>query len=132
LVGFGSVFVQGAAAQQDDEEFFDLGITEYEISCMSCHGVDGRGDGPDARHLETKPPDLTQLAKTHGGVFPAERVAMFIDGRVIVATHGSREMPIWGDRYRLPVPEEKDWDTEGNARSRIEALVTFVESLQER
>jgi mono/diheme cytochrome c family protein len=118
-------------AQQDVEELFDIGITEYELSCMSCHGVDGRGDGPDAQYLDTKPADLTQIKKANGGFFPADRVAMIIDGRAVVAMHGAREMPVWGERYRRPIPDvDGAWDTERDARSRIEALVDYVESLQ--
>lgn len=125
-----SLLTEGAFAQEDEEEVFDLGITEYEISCLSCHGVDGRGDGPDAQHLQTKPADLTQIAKANGGTFPGELVAMIIDGRAIVAMHGAREMPVWGERYRRPVPD-LDWNTEQEAQSRIDALVDYVESLQE-
>ena len=131
LIGLGCVFTGEAIAQEDAEEFFDLGITEYELSCMNCHGVDGRGDGPDAQYLETKPADLTQITKANGGIFPADRVWMIIDGRAIVATHGAREMPVWGDRYRRPIPDEETLDTEREARARIDALVDYVESLQD-
>ena len=118
------------SAQQDEEEIADLGITEYELSCMPCHGVEGRGDGVDAALLPKRPADLTRIAQANGGVFPADRVANVIDGRAIVATHGPREMPVWGDRYRRPIAEE-DWDTERDARSRIDALVGYLASLQE-
>jgi hypothetical protein len=33
-------------------------------------------------------------------VFPFVRVFEMIDGRLDVAMHGSREMPVWGDRYK--------------------------------
>jgi hypothetical protein len=131
---FGAWFLVGNAnAQRDEEEFLDLGITEYELSCMPCHGVDGRGDGPAAGTVETRPADLTQIAKANGGIFPADRVALIIDGRAIVAMHGPRAMPIWGERYRLALPEEDPgWDAEQDAQLRIDALVDFIESLQER
>ncbi|MCB1501740.1 MAG: cytochrome c [Bauldia sp.] len=131
LLGIGPVLSEKTSAQQDEEEIVDLGITEYELSCMSCHGVDGRGDGPDARYLETKPADLTQITMRNGGTFPADRVATIIDGRTVVATHVPREMPVWGERYRRPLPDA-DWDTEQEALSRIDALVDYVKSLQER
>ena len=47
-----------------------LGITEYEIACMPCHGVNGRGDGRLAKNLSKPPADLTQIAKSHRGRFP--------------------------------------------------------------
>jgi hypothetical protein len=40
-----------------------LGVIEYEVSCLSCHGDEGRGDGPDAEFLENEPADLTGIAK---------------------------------------------------------------------
>ena len=50
----------------------------------------------------------------------------------IVEKHGPREMPVWGERYRRPIADtDIEWDTEQQARSRIEALVDYVESLQE-
>jgi hypothetical protein len=132
-LGFEALAGRPAHGQQNEEEFLDLGVTEYELSCMPCHGLDGRGDGPAGRHLTTKPADLTRIARANGGVFPADRVALIIDGRAIVAMHGSRDMPVWGERYRLPVPDAgADWQTEQSAQARIDALVGFVESLQER
>ena len=41
---------------------------------------------------------------------------MIIDGRVIVATHGPRAMPVWGERYRRAIPDA-DWETEQEAQS---------------
>ena len=74
----------GKAGPNDDH----LGIVEYEISCMPCHGINGRGDGPKARTLVTPPADLTQIARSNGGAFPTKRIAEMIDGRSIVGTHG--------------------------------------------
>jgi mono/diheme cytochrome c family protein len=44
----------------------------YEY-CASCHGPMGRGDGPVAGELKTRPTDLTQLAKNNNGQFPYVR-----------------------------------------------------------
>ena len=44
-------------AEEDDEH---LGLIEYELACMPCHGVEGRGDGPMAKTLEAAPTDLTR------------------------------------------------------------------------
>jgi hypothetical protein len=67
---------------------------------MTCLGIDGRGDGPRAKTLKTAPADLTMITKSHNGEFPAKKLTEIIDGRAIVGTHGQRNMPIWGDRYR--------------------------------
>ena len=35
------------------------GDTLYPVYCASCHGIEGRGDGPDAKNLSLPPADLT-------------------------------------------------------------------------
>lgn len=110
-----------------------LGITEYEIACLPCHGVDGRGDGPLASTLKDAPKDLTQIARENGGIFPAARVAAMIDGRADVQAHGMREMPVWGDRYRShSEPSESAVAIDGRAQMQIDALVGYLEQIQER
>ena len=68
----------------------------YRRYCASCHGVEGHGDGPLAASLNQKPADLTTLAKRNGGKFDEAAVMMTIDGRLLVAQHGPRDMPVWG------------------------------------
>ena len=67
--------------------------------CSACHGMTGRGDGSAAPALRTPPADLTRLAQRRGRHFPVAEIAAFIDGRTVVPAHGSREMPIWGERF---------------------------------
>ena len=49
----------------------DIGKVEYQWSCVACHGIDGKGTGPLATELKTKPADLTLIAKMNKGVFPS-------------------------------------------------------------
>jgi mono/diheme cytochrome c family protein len=46
----------------------------YLEACASCHGADGKGDGPAADTLKHRPPDLTRLAERHAGEFPRQFV----------------------------------------------------------
>jgi mono/diheme cytochrome c family protein len=118
----------GVQARADDPH---LGVIEYEISCMPCHGINGRGDGRIARSLKTPPADLTRIAKSNGGEFPFAKVADIIDGRAIVAAHGQREMPVWGDRYRRAIEaDEPAAAIERRARAQITALVRYIEQIQ--
>jgi len=96
----------------------------FANDCATCHGPDGRGNGPVAAVLKITPTDLTTLAKD--GCFPYARVYRAIDGRDLPLAHGTREMPIWGDRYKraLGALGEKD------LHERIDALVKYVETLQ--
>ena len=98
------------------------GSNEFRIACSVCHGVEGKGDGPLADTLKTKPADLTQIANNNDGVFPFRRVIEMIDGRSEVVTHGPREMPVWGERFA-----EEEFMT---ARARILELTLYLESIQ--
>ena len=110
-----------------------LGIVEYEISCLPCHGLDGRGAGQKAGTLRRKPADLTRIAKRNSGKFSSEKVADIIDGRAFVAGHGTREMPIWGERYRATTEtnETPAW-IDKRVRAQIAALVRYIQTLQEK
>ena len=72
------------------------GAQLYKRLCASCHGPTGAGDGPVAATLKARPPSLSGIAARRGGEFPAERIRQLIDGRVSVAQHGARDMPVWG------------------------------------
>jgi hypothetical protein len=47
--------------------------------------------------LPREVPDLSLIASRHGGVFPRDLVERIIDGRHVIAAHGARTMPIWGE-----------------------------------
>ena len=38
-------------------------------------------------------------AQRRGGISPVAEIAAMIDGRTVVPAHGSREMPVWGERF---------------------------------
>lgn len=130
LIALGSANAQDPDGGEEDDYHF--GIVEYEISCLPCHGAGGRGDGPLAPHLATPPPDLTAIARRNGGTFPIIEIYEMIDGRAMVASHSAREMPIWGERYRIEVPDEQDrLMVEIEAVRRLAALVGHLRALQE-
>jgi hypothetical protein len=90
-----------AMSQQNGSKRNDLsGAESYRVYCASCHGSDGKGDGPAAPALKKAPSDLTQISKRNHGEFPAFRITHIIDGYEIESVHGSRDMPIWGDYFR--------------------------------
>jgi len=100
----------------------------YVSYCAMCHGTDAKGGGPFSPQLRTWPPDLTQLAKKNNGTYPAMHVAEMVDGEFGKASaHGSREMPIWGPVFRSMAHGHND-----NAQLRINSLVKYVESLQQK
>ncbi|HEY9716303.1 MAG TPA: cbb3-type cytochrome c oxidase subunit II [Trichormus sp.] len=68
----------------------------YQQNCASCHGLDGRGDGPNAISLEKKPPNLTRPFYKQ---YPDE----FWFYRITEGVPGTR-MPRWGDGGSLGDP----------------------------
>jgi mono/diheme cytochrome c family protein len=102
------------------------GQDSFEFYCASCHGKTGKGDGPTAKALQTRPTDLTLLARRNEGAFPKSRVLEIVagTGRQVEA-HGSGDMPVWGPIFRgldsSPL----------RVRQRIDNLVAYIDTLQE-
>lgn len=132
LIAIGALGVsRGACAQADPER----GRREFESSCAVCHGVEATGDGPLRPFLRKPPPDLTTLARRAGGTFPAHDVMAMIDGRssVRIGSHGTREMPAWGQVYLESAQDEAartKVQPEGSVHARIMALVDYLARLQ--
>lgn len=107
--------------------------SDFRVSCSGCHGEDGRGGGGKSFGLSVGPPDLTTLTARNGGVFPRQRLRRIIDGREDIKLHLDREMPVWGQIFKLDAEEglggaEAD---DAGVRDRVESLIDFIESLQD-
>jgi mono/diheme cytochrome c family protein len=130
-----------AAAQADD---LDVGKSEFQSSCASCHGTDAKGKGPVSDQLRISPPDLTMLAKSNNGVFPTSAVYETINGLKTVPAHGTREMPIWGERFNpiIILPHYVDpsyWKMAGPdqspevvVRKRILSVIDYLSRIQQK
>ena len=97
----------------------------YREFCASCHGETGKGDGPMSDLARNQPPDLTALTGRHGGVFPRATVMASLDGSKPVAAHNPPAMRNWREvLLRLADGDEQA------VQQRLEALVSYIESLQ--
>jgi mono/diheme cytochrome c family protein len=107
------------------------GQQTYQRACASCHGLDARGNGPVAPTLEVPPPDLTTLARRHGGVFPRAMVVDVVTGTTPIAAHGTAEMPVWRLRFG---PSSSGAAAAAALRTRrwLDGMVDYLETLQER
>jgi mono/diheme cytochrome c family protein len=113
----------------------DPGKREFELHCGVCHGVDAKGTGFLSASLKVVPPDLTVLAKNNGGVFPSDRIISLIDGRAQIASHGPRDMPVWGTRYAVNAAEhffDVPYDQEAYVRAHILILVDYLNRVQQK
>jgi mono/diheme cytochrome c family protein len=97
----------------------------YTAYCATCHGTDGRGNGPAASALKVLPADLTTLSSGNGGRFPSLKVAAAIRGDSTVPAHGSKEMPVWGSLF-----SSMSHGHESEVQQRITNLTKYIESLQ--
>jgi mono/diheme cytochrome c family protein len=99
----------------------------FRTYCTSCHGLDGRGDGPLADSLRFAPSDLTRIAKRRRGKWDFDEVRRLVDGRQAVRGHGPSDMPVWGDAL-LETGSRRDREV---VDRRIRALVHYLASLQD-
>ena len=104
----------------------DVGRQRYMLDCATCHGVDGSGNGPVAGVLKIAPPDLTRIASRNHGNFSYTEVFATIDGRDMPLAHGTRDMPLWGNRYKTPLVAMG----EKKVHDRVDAIVRYLETLQ--
>jgi mono/diheme cytochrome c family protein len=100
----------------------------FQRYCSACHGLTGRGDGPAAAALRPPPADLRRIAQRRGGHFPVAEIAAFIDGRSVVPAHGSRDMPIWGERFGEMVGGGSIG--EEVVRGNLLVLIEYLQSIQ--
>ena len=103
------------------------GAKIFQYHCAVCHGVDGRGHGPDSVVLQHPVPNLTLISQRGGGKFPHQHVREIIEGTESgLLAHGDREMPIWGPIFH-EVESDQDW-----GEARLDAITKHVESIQQK
>ncbi len=131
-VGLGAVaaaaILFGSPPQSTAAEPDSPGKMAYARYCSSCHGVGGKGDGPLAGMLATKPTDLTQIAKNAGGDYPMMKVAQSIDGTTPIRGHGDIDMPVWGERFRAEATAPLTRHAE--ARGKVLLIAEYIRSIQ--
>lgn len=116
-----SVWQQTAVAD-GEELYLDL--------CAVCHGKRGLGDGPAASEMKNKVPDLTVLAIRNNGVFPRDDVEKSVAGDSRVASHGTVDMPIWGQMFEDERPDRKMFERKALANQRLYNLTEYLATIQ--
>jgi hypothetical protein len=125
------LFLTGTALAGQSE----IGGREFRSHGAGSHGLDGKGNGPFVEFLTTEPPSLTTTAKLNQGVFPFRRIYEIIDGTEQIAAHGTKDMPVWGERYAMEIIDqygEFGARHPNTVRCRILEPVFYLATLQER
>jgi len=112
------------------EEHPTSGKQDFDNHCAPCHGLNGKGNGPELKVLpDIHPSDLTKISLKNGGVFPRKKVEDMVDGRKMIPSHKRFDMPFWGVDFQQQGKEFTP-ESEAKAKARIDALVGYVETLQ--
>ena len=108
-------------------DWLPSGEVMYRQFCAACHGAHAKGNGPAAPTLKRQPPDLTTLAKRHGGKFPYDYVSSIVQFGPGSSAHGSPDMPTWG-----PIFQTIDKKDERAVQDRIRNLADYLASQQRK
>ena len=101
------------------------GAEIFKQKCVQCHGEDGKGMMIDSVKVESA--DLTQIMeRRRAKEFPIKVVADIIDGRKMVASHGTRVMPVWGE----VLTKEENLD-KAELKGKMGELVAYLMTIQE-
>lgn len=104
------------------------GEQTFRRLCVRCHGVDGGGEIGVTESLRSPPPDLREIAARNGGRYDRSKVARWIEGRSLRAAHGTRSMPIWGERLSEKYKRYSNPDALIGAT--LDPLVAYLQSQQ--
>jgi mono/diheme cytochrome c family protein len=103
------------------------GSEMYKTYCAVCHGTDGKGNGPAAEALKVPPTDLTTMATRNGGKYPSMKVSAMLRGEEVLAAHGTKDMPIWGNLFwTMSAGHEPE------VQQRVTNLNKYLESIQKK
>jgi mono/diheme cytochrome c family protein len=94
----------------------------YRRYCASCHGIDGRGDGPAAASLVPPPTDLTRSQLSLPDLMKV------IDGRRTVRAHGTAAMPVWGEVFEQALEDNERHHRQ--ALREVQAIAEYVRTLR--
>ena len=99
----------------------------YKQYCASCHGLDGKGDGPAQPALKVPATNLTTLSLKNGGMFPGAHISAVLQGDSLTPAHGSKDMPVWGPLFR-----NLSQGHDAEVQQRIANINAYIESLQKK
>ena len=104
------------------------GYAEYQRYCAVCHGIFADGNGFAAPVLTVRPTNLRILHARFGRPLSRPALTRKIDGSEPILAHGTREMPIWGERLYEDVPTRMP---DARSRGAILVIIEYLDSIQD-
>ena len=135
LILFVILVQQALSAEVSSNSALTAAANDFHNLCAPCHGPSGRGDGPVGDVMTTKPANLTTIVKRYSGTFPDEMIYEKIEGLDMPLSHGTLQMPVWGDVF-LNESVGKSTSTkdakkaETKVEMRIKNLVEYLKTIQ--
>jgi mono/diheme cytochrome c family protein len=100
------------------------GKVHFMKYCSPCHGSEGKGVQVDS--LTKQPADLTLITSSYRtGKFPILEVAQMIDGRNMAKSHGTRQMPVWGEVF-----SEQEHLDESQIKGKLGEIIAYLMTIQ--
>lgn len=135
LAAIALVFIAGAQEKTVSVRTIPIAYTDpasgsemYAVYCAVCHGATGKGNGPAASVFKKPLTNLTMLAKSSNGNYPAEHVRAVLKFGTSVPAHGNIQMPVWNTLFRSLNTTEEPADTA--TKVRMHNLVEYIQSIQ--
>ncbi len=125
LVGGASLVASGRALAEEANS--TAGRFTYKTFCSTCHGPDGRGDGPSAKSMRVPPADLTGISSRSNGRFDRASVARAVDTKGKCKGTGHEDMPRWGEVFA----KVRGGQTPAQVQQMITDLVAWIETVQQ-
>lgn len=97
-------FATAAYARVPGDHDSRLAKTYYQEFCASCHGAEGRGDGPTSSAFKTATLDLTRLAEKGSHSFDTRNVRALIQkhrGESLLSADSDAEEALSVARHRI-------------------------------
>jgi mono/diheme cytochrome c family protein len=111
------------------------GRRDFLELCADCHRADATGNGPLTKNLNKVPPDLTRIKHRSQGKFDDKAIFDWIVGLSMPDSHGTREMPIWGDWLMDETLEDNTsldagLVAEKEVEKRVMSIVQYLKTIQ--
>ena len=126
---FGQIEIKRVPLSEEQAALTD-GKALFDELCVSCHGMEGYGNGRAVIALSEAPANLTVLAAQNNGTFPRKEVKSAVSGRFKDDVHGELGMTSFYKVFLSAHPDWRMYRRQIYALQQIERLTDYLETIQ--